>query len=58
MTGFVVLGVRPGRIERLAAVKVAAQERRLKNCPTVEGHAIRMGKALERVRQAPPPASN
>lgn len=54
MNGFVVLGVRPGRIERLAAIKVAAQERRLKNCPTAEGHAIRMEKALERIRQAPP----
>lgn len=54
MNGFVVLGVRPGRIDRLAAIKVAAQERRLKNCPTVEGHAIRLAKALERIRQAPP----
>ncbi len=57
MPGFVVLGVRPGRIEQLAITKVNAQERRLKNCPTVQGHETRMGKALERIRQAPPGSS-
>lgn len=54
MQGFVVLGVRPGRIEQLAQTKVRAQERRLKNCPTPESHERRMVKAIERAEQRPP----
>lgn len=55
MQGFVVLGVRPGRIEQLAQTKVRAQERRLKNCPTPESHERRMVKAIVRAEQRPPP---
>lgn len=54
MPGFVVLGVRPGRIEQRARVLVKAQERRLKKCPTPASTETRFAKAVERVRAAPP----
>lgn len=54
MPGFVVLGVRPGRIEQRARVLVKAQERRLKKCPTPASTETRFAKAVARVRAAPP----
>lgn len=51
---FIVLGVHPGRIDQLVQIKVAAQERRLKNCPTVEGSKRRIEKCRARVAAAPP----
>lgn len=55
MPGFVVLGVRPGRIEQRARVLVKAQERRLEKCPTLASTETRLAKAIARVRAAPPP---
>ncbi|MFU1961149.1 hypothetical protein ACLQ9T_16790 [Bordetella avium] len=50
MPGFVVLGVRPGRIDQLISTQVSAQERRT----TPEAHALRIEKARARALAAPP----